>query len=132
MDGGRVLDAGLHLLDRQLVDANGQLAGKVDDLELTPSEDGQALYVTAILSGAGALAARLAKRQGSWLESIANRLFGRGVRGPWLLRALAGKGGKLVPYERISAIEADRVLISGSGDDLPAPNDAPTSAPPGG
>jgi sporulation protein YlmC with PRC-barrel domain len=80
--GGRTLDAGLHLLDRQLVDADGQLAGKVDDLELTPSEDGQALYVTAILSGGGALAARLARRQGSWLESIANRLFGRGDAEP--------------------------------------------------
>ena len=32
--GGRVLEAGLHLLGRQLIDSDGRLAGKVDDLEL--------------------------------------------------------------------------------------------------
>jgi hypothetical protein len=31
---GRTLEAALHLLDRQLVDKDGRLAGKVDDLEL--------------------------------------------------------------------------------------------------
>ena len=29
---GRTLEAALHLLDRQLVDKDGRLAGKVDDL----------------------------------------------------------------------------------------------------
>ena len=32
---GRTLDAGLRLLDRQLIDVEGRFAGKVDDLELT-------------------------------------------------------------------------------------------------
>ena len=31
----RVLDLNLHLLDRQIVDRDGHLVGKVDDLELT-------------------------------------------------------------------------------------------------
>jgi hypothetical protein len=31
---GRALEAGLQLLDRQLIDKDGRLAGKVDDLEL--------------------------------------------------------------------------------------------------
>jgi hypothetical protein len=31
---GRVFDVGLEILDRQIVDADGRLAGKVDDLEL--------------------------------------------------------------------------------------------------
>jgi hypothetical protein len=33
---GRILDAGVKLLDRQLIDSGGMLAGTVDDLELTP------------------------------------------------------------------------------------------------
>jgi hypothetical protein len=72
---GRVLDAGLKLLDRQLIDSQGMLAGKVDDLELTPShDDPHRLYVTAILAGPGALAGRLGGRLGHLLERITNRL----------------------------------------------------------
>jgi hypothetical protein len=74
---GRVLDAGLHLLDRQLIDRDGKLAGKVDDLELEAPEGGGAPYVTAILAGPGALAGRLGGRLGAWLESLANRLRDR-------------------------------------------------------
>ena len=69
------MDAGLRLLDRQLIDSEGKLAGKVDDLELTPSEDDpKVLYVTAILAGPGALAGRLRGRLGHWLERISARL----------------------------------------------------------
>ena len=65
---GRVLFAVLHLLDRQLVDRRGRYAGKVDDLELTPDEDGT-LFVSAVISGPGALSRRLgARRLGAWLE----------------------------------------------------------------
>jgi sporulation protein YlmC with PRC-barrel domain len=72
---GRVLDAGLKLLDRQLIDSQGMLAGKVDDLELTPSEDDpKVLYVTAILAGPGALAGRLGGHLGHLLERVSNRL----------------------------------------------------------
>jgi sporulation protein YlmC with PRC-barrel domain len=72
---GRSLDAGLRLLDRQLIDRDGMLAGKVDDLELTPSEeDPRVLYVTAILAGPGALAGRLGGRLGHWIERISARL----------------------------------------------------------
>jgi hypothetical protein len=56
--GGRRLDAALQLLDHQLIDRDGRLAGKVDDLELTQRPDGR-LVVTAILSGPGALGPRL-------------------------------------------------------------------------
>ena len=41
--GGRFegeLDLALHLLDRQIQDAEGALVGKVDDIELTRSADG--------------------------------------------------------------------------------------------
>jgi sporulation protein YlmC with PRC-barrel domain len=70
---GRILEAGLHLLDRQLIDANGRLAGKVDDLELEVPEGGPPV-VTAFLSGPGALSRRIGGRAGAWLEAVANRL----------------------------------------------------------
>ena len=111
------------LIGLAVVDERGERVGKVHDVRLQQDGPiiggfGARLRVTGLIVGTRAVGARLG--------------YGRGVRGPWLLRALAGKGGKLVPYERISAIEADRVLISGTGDDLPAPNDAPAAAPPGG
>jgi hypothetical protein len=71
---GRVLEAGLHLLDRQLVDRDGRLAGKVDDLELELPEGGGPPLVTAILAGPGALSRRIGGRFGAWLEAVANRL----------------------------------------------------------
>jgi hypothetical protein len=59
---------GLHLLDRQLVDRKGRLAGKVDDLELDQRDDGR-LYVTAVLAGPGVLARRLGRTTfGRWRE----------------------------------------------------------------
>jgi sporulation protein YlmC with PRC-barrel domain len=73
---GRVLEAGLHLLDRQLIDSDGRLAGKVDDLELEVPEGGGPPVVTAILSGPGALSRRIGGRAGAWLEAVANRLRG--------------------------------------------------------
>jgi hypothetical protein len=55
------LDAALHLLDRQIVDVDGALVGKVDDLELTEHADGR-LEVTGLLLGAASLVARMAPR----------------------------------------------------------------------
>jgi hypothetical protein len=70
----QAVDAGLHLFDRQLVDKDGRLSGKVDDLELTFPDDGSAPVVTAILAGPGALAHRMAGRTGRWIESVRWRL----------------------------------------------------------
>lgn len=78
---GRRIDAGLHLLDRQLIDCDGSMAGKVDDLELVEREDGPP-YVVAILSGPGALAHRIGGRFGAWLESVHARLQHPSRRGP--------------------------------------------------
>lgn len=80
--GARAIDAGLHLLDRQIVDPEGRMAGKVDDLELTPSEDDDRLIVTAILSGPGALARQLGGRLGRWIESVHQRLHPHEQPGP--------------------------------------------------
>jgi len=51
------LDAVLHLLDRQVVDAEGLMVCKVDDVELTVFEDG-VLGVSGLLVGSAALVPR--------------------------------------------------------------------------
>lgn len=79
MVAARRIWAGLQLLDRQLVDRDGRLCGMVDDVELSRTESGE-LYVSAILSGPGALAARLhARRLGDWLRRVNAFVAGRGV-----------------------------------------------------
>jgi hypothetical protein len=62
-------------MDRQIVDKDGKLAGKVDDLELTfPEGDDGPPFVTAILCGPGALAGQFGGRLGKWVESLHVRL----------------------------------------------------------
>ncbi|HET9672229.1 MAG TPA: hypothetical protein VFQ40_05205 [Actinomycetota bacterium] len=80
---GRTLDAGLELLDRQMIDRpDGRMAGNVDDLELTfPAEDGPPV-VTAILAGPGALARRIGGGLGRWIASVHERLQACDIEGP--------------------------------------------------
>lgn len=59
-------DAALHLLDRQIIDVEGRLVGKVDDIELTTA-DGK-VVLTGLMVGLGALLPRLGRRVGPWLE----------------------------------------------------------------
>src|SRR6266511_2011098 len=61
MTDGRVLDLHLHLLDRQVIDVDGRMVCKVDDLELELDTAGRP-YVTAILVGPRALGPRLGGR----------------------------------------------------------------------
>ena len=80
---GRVLYAGLSLLDRQLLDRNGLACGKVDDLELEVSPDTGQLYVSAILSGPGMLLYRLGRRRlGEWIHRV-----------NWHMAPARGEGG---------------------------------------
>ena len=81
-EAGRVLDAGLELLDRQMTDPDGLMAGNVDDLELTFSPEGGPPIVTDILSGPGALARRIGGRSENTIARIHERLQERGVEGP--------------------------------------------------
>jgi len=60
---GSRIDGALELLDRQLLDVDGRMLGKVDDVELTPTEHG--LTVTALLTGQVALLHRLGGRLGN-------------------------------------------------------------------
>jgi sporulation protein YlmC with PRC-barrel domain len=57
------IDGALELLDRQLLDVDGRMLGKVDDVELTQTEQG--LTVTALLTGQVALLHRLGGRLGN-------------------------------------------------------------------
>ena len=72
MAAARRLWAGLHLLDRQIVDADGRMAGNVDDVELSRDDVTGTVFVTALLSGPGALAGRFGfTRLGPWLRRVA-------------------------------------------------------------
>jgi sporulation protein YlmC with PRC-barrel domain len=61
------LDGALDLLDRQLIDAEGKLLGKIDDVELTQTDQG--LVITALLTGPIALLHRLGGRAGDELAT---------------------------------------------------------------
>ena len=75
MSAGRTLDVHMDLLDKQIVDSDGRLCGKVDDAELTQEADGQ-VFVTALLVGPIALAPRFGGRLGTWLASLARHTAG--------------------------------------------------------
>jgi hypothetical protein len=62
------------LLDRQIFDVDGLPVGKVDDLELTESEDGSPPVLTAILTGPLALGPRIGGRIGKWWAAAGQRL----------------------------------------------------------
>ena len=78
---GRRISAGLDLLDRQLVDPDGMLAGKVDDLGIELREDGASPIVTEILAGPGALARRIGGKLGERIAAVHAQLHG-GSRDP--------------------------------------------------
>jgi sporulation protein YlmC with PRC-barrel domain len=81
-EAGRVIDAGLELLDRQMIDIHGRMAGNVDDLELTFPPEGGPPSVTSILAGPGALARRIGGRIGDTIARIHERLQECDIEGP--------------------------------------------------
>jgi sporulation protein YlmC with PRC-barrel domain len=104
---GRVLHAGLQVLDRQLVDRTGRLCGKVDDLVLSEPDERGAVHVTAILCGPGALLERTGHtRLGGWLRRVLATVFD-------------GEGELLeVPFSRVADI-GDHVTLALDGEQLP-------------
>lgn len=66
-DPRQALDAVLHLLDRQVVDRDGRMVCKVDDVELTVSSDGT-WEVTGLLAGPPALVPRFGGKLGDTLQ----------------------------------------------------------------
>jgi hypothetical protein len=89
---------GMDLLDRQIVDRDGEPVGKVDDVELDVDADGTP-YVAALLVGQHALGQRIGGRLGSWIAGTARRLSPDYHRGPlpdpalesWLRDHLIGR-----------------------------------------
>jgi hypothetical protein len=75
------------LLDRELIDSRGMPAGRVDDLELSDPEPGQAPVLTALLCGPTALGPRLGGRLGTWWQAVGRRL--RPVADPYPNRIAA-------------------------------------------
>lgn len=78
---GRVYDAYLHLLDRQVVDSDGEMICKVDDVQLEIADDGTA-YVTALLTGPAALGPRIGGQVGRAMVAVQRRLHYSGGSGP--------------------------------------------------
>jgi hypothetical protein len=76
---GRMVHAGLQLLDHQLVDPDGRLAGNVDDLLFS---DDDPPIVTSILCGPSAFGPRIGGRLGGWIVAVHRRLQLPGQEGP--------------------------------------------------
>jgi len=72
----RELDAHLELMDRQILDNEGLMVAKVDDVELTERDDGR-IYVTALLTGPAVWGPRLRGALGSVAEAAWSRLSGK-------------------------------------------------------
>ncbi len=81
-----------HLIDRQVVDSDGYLVGKVDNVEMELDEDGVP-YVTALHIGLHALGTRIGGGVGRTMAAVARRMHATGDPQP--LR---------VPYEMIREI----------------------------
>jgi sporulation protein YlmC with PRC-barrel domain len=77
-DGRRLpeMDALHQLLDRQILDNEGRMVSKVDDVELEERDDGR-LAVTALLTGPGALGPRIGGTPGTLAVRGWSRLSGR-------------------------------------------------------
>jgi sporulation protein YlmC with PRC-barrel domain len=85
---------GFDLLDRQILDRDGEPVGKVDDVELDVDADGTP-YVAALLVGQQALGQRIGGRLGGWIAGTARRLSPDYDRGP--IR---------IPYDLVSELNS--------------------------
>jgi sporulation protein YlmC with PRC-barrel domain len=92
----------LRLLDHQVIGHAGQLLGKVDDLVLEDGEKG--LRVVGLLSGPPALARRLGRRSGGWLDATWRRL-----------RPDADPSPRVIPLERVLRLDSGVHLDRSAG-----------------
>ncbi|HEX4868181.1 MAG TPA: hypothetical protein VFV32_11205 [Acidimicrobiales bacterium] len=126
---GRMLLAGFALLDRQIVDRDGRMAGKVDDLELAEPDGGGAPYVTGLVSGRGALARRIGGRLGRAAAWLSARLEASGEQpGPipfGVVRELGNHIEITLTREDLDSFELERRLRDGVVAKIPGARHAP-------
>jgi sporulation protein YlmC with PRC-barrel domain len=96
------------LLDRQILDRDGEPIGNVDDLELATTDDG-ALYVSALLVGQQVLGRRIGGWLGRLIENTARRLEPTPADGP--IR---------IPYDLVATVDS-AVTLSVRRELLPDP-----------
>jgi hypothetical protein len=105
------------LLGSEVVDEAGGSAGRVHDVRLVQDGPlvggfGAALRLDGLVVGRRAVGARLGFERGGTMK------------GPLPVRLLAGwlrHDSRYVEWPRIRSIEPDRILISGTVEDLPRP-----------
>jgi hypothetical protein len=103
------------LLGAEVLDEHGRAVGKVHDVRVEQAGPelagfGPSLRVQGLIVGRRALGARFG--------------FGRGVRGPSLLKLVFGSlghDGRYVAWDRIRSIRGRQIRIIGTTDDLPRP-----------
>jgi sporulation protein YlmC with PRC-barrel domain len=93
------------LLDRLILDCDGQPVGMVDDVELTEPGDGGAPVVTAILCGPTALGPRIGGHLGTWWLAIGRRL--RPLDDPYPVR---------IPFDDVVALDRRELTVRRSGE----------------
>jgi sporulation protein YlmC with PRC-barrel domain len=104
------------LLGADVVDEAGRSAGHVHDVRLVQDGPmvgtfGAGLRLDGLLVGRRSIGARLGYDR-------------RKMHGPLLVKLAVGwlfHDGRYVDWDRVRAVEEDRILISGSADDLPRP-----------
>ena len=104
------------LLGAEVLDQAGRSAGRVHDVRLVQDGPvtggfGAGLRLDGLIVGRRAVGARLGYDRGR-------------MKGPLPVKLLAGwlrHDGRYVQWERIRSIEPDRIVISGTVEDLPTP-----------
>jgi sporulation protein YlmC with PRC-barrel domain len=102
---GEAFDLRLRLLDHQIVDPDGGMVCKVDDVEFDLGPHGT-WHVVALLSGAQALGPRLPGRLGRWVTSIGRRLSVYPDAKP-----------RRIPWQRVREVGSS-VVVDGRRDEL--------------
>jgi hypothetical protein len=97
---------GFHLLDRQIIDCDGLLVGKVDNVELSDDDPPR---VVALLLGPVVLGQRMDGRLGRAIAGLARRL-----------RRDADPAPTRIPYEQVARLDTAVHLRIPRGD-LPRP-----------
>jgi hypothetical protein len=103
------------LLDRQIVDSRGEMAGRVDDLELSDIADPRSPadvpqgppVLTALLCGSTAYGPRIGGRLGTWWLAIGRRL-----------RPVMDSYPNRVPLDLVASVDRFEVRLATPRDQL--------------